>query len=43
MAVESIDDICLKKESALCVIYVAKDAATAKSNEKELNELYSIG
>jgi len=30
---DSIDDICLKKEGALCVIYVAKDAETAKNNQ----------
>lgn len=30
---DSIDDICLKKESALCVIYIAKDAQTAKDNQ----------
>ncbi len=40
---DSADDICLKKEGALCVIYVAKDAASAKSNEAQLNELYATG
>lgn len=40
---DSADDICLKKEGALCVIYVAKDAATAKSSEAQLNELYATG
>lgn len=40
---DSADDICLKKEGALCVIYVAKDAATAKANNEQLNELYSTG
>jgi hypothetical protein len=30
---DSADDICLKKEGALCVIYIAKDAATAKAND----------
>ena len=40
---DSADDICLKKEGALCVIYVAKDAATFKSSEKETKELYQTG
>jgi hypothetical protein len=40
---DSVDDICLKKEGALCVIYVAKDAAQAKANEQELSELYATG
>lgn len=31
---DSADDICLKKEGALCVIYIAKDAAQAKANEQ---------
>jgi hypothetical protein len=31
---DSADDICLKKEGALCVIYVAKDAAIAKANNE---------
>lgn len=30
---DSADDICLKKEGALCVIYIAKNAAAAKANE----------
>ena len=40
---DSADDICLKKENALCVIYIAKDAATAKSNDAQLNQLYQTG
>jgi len=40
---DSADDICLKKEGALCVIYVAKDAAEAKANDAQLNQLYSTG
>ncbi len=40
---DSFDDICLKKEGALCVIYLAKDAEAGKSNQGEINELYSIG
>lgn len=42
MTSDSADDICLKKEGALCVIYVANDMSSAKSNP-QLNELYSIG
>jgi hypothetical protein len=42
VAVESFDDICLKKEGALCVIYVAKNAEEAKASEAQLNELYSV-
>lgn len=40
---DSADDICLKKEGALCVIYIAKDSASAKSSEKEVNQLYATG
>jgi hypothetical protein len=42
MTSDSVDDICLKKEGALCVIYVAKDAVEAKRNE-QLSELYATG
>lgn len=38
---DSANDICLKKESALCVIYIVKDAAS-KSNEVS-EQLYSTG
>lgn len=43
MTSDSADDICLKKEGALCVIYIAKDAASAKGSEKQMSDLYSIG
>ena len=43
VTIDSVDDICLKKEGALCVIYLAKDAAQAKANEQELSELYATG
>lgn len=38
---DSINDICLKKESALCVIYIVKDAAS-KNNEVS-EQLYQTG
>ena len=34
MTSDSADDICLKKEGALCVIYVAKDEQQVKNNEQ---------
>ena len=40
---DSADDICLKKEGALCVIFVGKDAASIKTFDKELSELHSTG
>jgi hypothetical protein len=40
---DSADDICLKKEGALCVIFVGKDAASIKTFHKELSELHSTG
>jgi hypothetical protein len=31
---DSADDICLKKEDALCVIYIAKDDQQVKNNDQ---------
>jgi thioredoxin-like negative regulator of GroEL len=41
VASESFDDICLKKEGAICVIYIA--AGADKVKQDQLNELYSLG
>ncbi|TNV78640.1 hypothetical protein FGO68_gene5489 [Halteria grandinella] len=43
VAQESFDDICLKKEGALCVIYVAANAEQAKNSQAQIDELYSVG
>ena len=40
---DSGDDICFKKEGALCVIYVVKDASTLKDSQKQIDELYATG
>lgn len=41
MTADSADDICLKKEGALCVIYISKNKDAKDQNQ--LNEIYSIG
>lgn len=38
---DSANDICLKKESALCVIYVVKDAS--QKNQETIDALYNVG
>jgi hypothetical protein len=38
---DSANDICLKKEGALCVIYVASSAAA--KDQDSLDILYSVG
>jgi hypothetical protein len=38
---DSGDDICLKKEGALCVIYIAANAAS--KDQSQLDQLYSTG
>ena len=38
---DSADDICLKKESALCVIYVVKDES--QKNQDFVDTLYNVG
>jgi len=43
VASESFDDICLKKEGALCVIYIAANSDQAKNNQAQIDELYSVG
>jgi hypothetical protein len=40
---DSFDDICLKKDGALCAIYITKNAETAKASQNQLNDLYTIG
>ena len=41
LALDSADDICLKKEGALCVIYVVKSAA--EKNSEVAEQLYQTG
>lgn len=41
LALESANDICLKKDGALCIVLVAKDEASL--DNKMLDELNSVG